>query len=151
MNLSDVLTQDRVLVNLSAKDKFEAITKVAKILEHSPLLQSFDAFLEAVLEAEKSGLTWFEQEVAFPHIRSQVVKELVIAAGFFPSGVLFREAAPLVRLIFVIGAPKKLNTNDIIVVGALARIVATNRQQLLKAKSAEEFVSLIASLEKQLQ
>ncbi|TFE66251.1 PTS fructose transporter subunit IIA [Methylacidiphilum sp. Yel] len=151
MNLSDVLTQDRVLVNLSARDKFEAITKVAKILEHSPLLQSFDTFLEAVLEAEKLGMTWFEQEVAFPHIRSEVVKELVIAAGLFPSGVFFREAAHLVRLIFVIGAPKKLNTNDIIVVGSLARIVATNRQQLLKAKSAEEFINLIANLEKQLQ
>ncbi|QSR89615.1 PTS sugar transporter subunit IIA [Methylacidiphilum caldifontis] len=151
MNLSDILTQDRVLLNLTASDRFEAITKVVQILSNAPQLQSFEPFLNAVIEAEKAGLTWFEQEVAFPHIRSELVKELVIAVGFFPSGVFFRENAPLVQLIFVIGAPKKISTTDIVVVGSLARIVSKNKNRLLRVKSVEEFVALISECEKQLQ
>lgn len=151
MNLTDILTQDRVLFNLTANDRFEAITKVAQLLSNSPKIQSFAEFLDALLEAERAGLTWFEQEVAFPHIRSELVKELILAAGFFSPGVFFRENAPLVQLIFVIGAPKKISTTDIVVVGSLARIVSKNKNRLLNAKNAQKFISLLSEYEKQLQ
>jgi mannitol/fructose-specific phosphotransferase system IIA component (Ntr-type) len=84
--------------------------------------------------------------VAFPHARTDHVKRLVLAVGRSQAGVNFENGGENIHFIFVIGTPRRMVTEYLALVGAMARILRQDevREKLMQVKTAEEFLAALA-------
>jgi mannitol/fructose-specific phosphotransferase system IIA component (Ntr-type) len=105
----------------------------------------FPGFYQELLAREQIETTCVN-EIAFPHARTDHVKSMVLSVGRSKKGVWFENAGQMVKLIFVIGTPKRMVTEYLSVVGGLARLLKDKeiREQLLEASTPAEFVDVIA-------
>jgi mannitol/fructose-specific phosphotransferase system IIA component (Ntr-type) len=103
--LTELLTPDRVLVPLSARDKSGVIAELARYLVDQSG-GSYPEVLEAVEEREAVLSTGIGFGVAIPHARSSAVSQLTLVCGVTPEPVPFDsiDGEP-VRLFFMIVGP----------------------------------------------
>lgn len=153
MKIVELLKPELIKLNLVATKKCPAIREVADLLEHDPRVLDFKKFYGELLERERINTTSVGNELAFPHARIDQLSDMVIAAGRSVGGVDFEDnGQQTVRLIFVIGTPKKMVTDYLRLVGGLARLLkhADVRQKLLKAQTEEDFISIIREAEEKI-
>ncbi len=148
MLISHLLKPEQVKLNLGSNAKPEAVLEVAKLLETNPLLSNFDIFYKDLLTREQFGTTC-ANEIAFPHARTDSVKGMVLSAGRSPNGIWFDNAGQTVKLIFVIGTPKRMVTEYLSVVGGLARILKDDavRERLMTVPNVTGFLETILGAE----
>jgi mannitol/fructose-specific phosphotransferase system IIA component (Ntr-type) len=138
-----LLHPTHISLDISATDKNEAILEVASLLEKDPDVSDFKRFCAELLARDKLKSTAAAYSVAFPHARTDAVKEIVIAAGRSAAGVRFGDE--MVHFIFVIGTPREKASDYLVAVGALARLLRTEsiRAALAAAKTPEEFIRVL--------
>jgi mannitol/fructose-specific phosphotransferase system IIA component (Ntr-type) len=149
MLISQLLQPDQVKLSLDSSKRCQAIHEVALLLEHNPNVVKFEGFYDEVLARERVEPTCLGNEIAFPHARTDHIKGMVLSVGRSQEGVLFENTNQIVRLIFVIGTPKRMAMDYLSVVGGLARILkeASTREKLLKAQTSEDFIQIISDAE----
>lgn len=137
------LLPSRISLDIVATDKNEAILEVARIIQHSPDLLDFPCFCQELLARDEMRSTAAGYGVAFPHARTDAVREIVVAAGRSMGGVRFGEET--VHFIFVIGTPREKASEYLVAVGSLARLMRTEkiRTALGKATTPEEFIRVL--------
>lgn len=152
VRISKILQPGLVAMNLVQTKRTNAIHEVVQQLQTHPSMTNFQGFYDEVLARERVESTCLGNEVAFPHARTDHVKDMVIAAGRSTEGVWFENCGQKVSLIFVIGTPKKMVTDYLAVVGAMARLLKEPdlRTKLMEAKTGEEFMGHIAAAENSL-
>ncbi len=140
-SFTDLLTPDRIALDLGAKRAEEAIREVAALLVTHPSVLDLEAFCAAVLAREAVSTTAAEYGVAFPHARVDCVRQIVIAAGRSREGVTFVGSPQRVHLIFVIGTPLEMVREYLALLGGLARLLKNPRvrERLREARTADEF------------
>ena len=86
-----------------------------------------------------------ENDVVFPHARTDLVDQIVLGIGRSRAGIPFGQNATRARLIFVIGVPQQLVNDYLICVGTLARLVKDDatRSSLLNAETSREFLDAL--------
>jgi len=143
ITISSLLRPELVELNLTAGSMDEAIRATAGLLAQRAEVLDFTRFCDELLTREKLCTTAIGNGVAFPHARSDSVREIVMAVGRSAAGVEFEDGAQRVHLLFVIGTPKERVREYLALVGQLARQLKSSTlcEDLLKAKSAEEFLS----------
>jgi PTS system nitrogen regulatory IIA component len=147
--LSELLTPDRVVMPLTARDKKSVIAELTRHLtERSG--GDFAEVLGAVEEREAVLSTGIGFGVAIPHARSAQVRELSLVCGVSPSPVPFDsiDGEP-VRLFFLIVGPEASAGEHVKVLGRIARLVRRDnlREQLCEAETPDEFYSLLLEAE----
>jgi mannitol/fructose-specific phosphotransferase system IIA component (Ntr-type) len=140
---AQLLSPARISLNIAATDKSQAIIEVAAILEKDPDLLDFDCFCRELLARDEMRSTASGYGVAFPHARTDAVKEIVIAAGRSTQGVRFGDET--VHFIFVIGTPREKAAEYLVAVGTLARLMRIEkiRTALARAETPEEFLRVL--------
>ena len=85
-------------------------------------------------------------DVALPHARTSAVSRLVLAVGRATPSVAFDAGHPAVRLVILIGTPKKQVTEYLQLVAGLARLLqpAPVQAALLAAPTEAEFRAVLA-------
>ena len=146
MKLAELIQPQLVLLDLKETKRTAAIHEVAKLLEHDPDIVNFPSFYEELLARERLEATSLGYGVAFPHARTDHVKKMVLAVGRSIPGVLFENSGETIHFIFVIGTPRRMVTEYLALVGAMARLLRSEevRQKLMTAKTAEEFAAVLA-------
>ena len=151
MKLSSFTNAKLIDLDLAAGDKDSVISSMVEILSRSPNLTDRDLFLRDVLAREELVTTGVGYGVAFPHAKSDAVKAVVFALARVPEGVDFGalDGKP-VRLIFMIGAPKRQEPSRVYL-NLMARLSFLmkdegNRDLLLKTDSVEEVARLLDSV-----
>lgn len=149
MLLSELLTPDRVVMPLTARDKKSVIAELTRHLtERSG--GDFAEVLGAIEEREAVLSTGIGFGVAIPHARSAQVRELSLVCGVSPSPVPFDsiDGEP-VRLFFLIVGPEASAGEHVKVLGRIARLVRRDnlREQLCEAETPDEFYSLLLEAE----
>jgi len=141
---AQLLQPSRILLDIRAADKNQAILDTAGVLRIDPDMLDFGTFCQELLERDELRSTAAGYGVAFPHARTDAVREIVIAAGRSPAGVRFGDE--LVNFIFVIGTPREKVGDYLVAVGTLARLLRTEkiRTALTKAATPEEFIRALA-------
>ncbi|MDD5260806.1 MAG: PTS sugar transporter subunit IIA [Methylacidiphilales bacterium] len=139
--ISEILKPFMISLDIKATLQEEAVREVALMLKDQASVTDFEGFYNDLLTRERQESTCFGHEVAFPHARTDNVKDMVISVGRSRHGVPFVKAHECVKLIFVIGTPKRMVTEYLATVGALARLLKEDavRQKLISAKSQDEF------------
>jgi len=140
---AQMLQPSQVSLGINATDKNEAILEVAEIIRNHPDMLDFETFCQELLARDEMRSTAAGYGVAFPHARTDAVKEILIAAGRSKEGVLFGEEK--VHFIFVIGTPREKVSDYLVAVGSLARLLRMekNRTALMEAATPEEFVGVL--------
>lgn len=141
MQLTDLLTIDRIRIPLTADTKDGVLEELVSVITSS-VPDAPGEVLRAVREREAVLSTGIGNGVAIPHGKSSLVPELVMAAG--------RTAAPIdfdaldgepVQLLFMLVGPETAAGPHIKALSRISRLIRKDsvRQQLINAKTAEEF------------
>jgi mannitol/fructose-specific phosphotransferase system IIA component (Ntr-type) len=143
MKISELIRRDCICLDLTATSKNDASQQVAQLAKGHPNLGDFPSFCRAIYERELTGSTSIGYGVAIPHARTEQVKDLLLVVGRLNQGVQFEptDETP-VRLIFLVGTPKRMVTEYLRLVGTLARHLKTEalRDKLLQANDAETLI-----------
>ncbi|MBM4083865.1 MAG: PTS sugar transporter subunit IIA [Planctomycetes bacterium] len=146
MELSDVLSEDRILLNLTAKDKLDAIRQMAKLAVTVAGIRDEAELLRKILDRESIQSTAVGSGVAIPHARTNVVQGIVVCLGVSPEGVDYYAAdGKPVHLIFFVAADEKSARNYLILLSKIARLAHDDkaRNALVQAKSSGEILQTI--------
>jgi mannitol/fructose-specific phosphotransferase system IIA component (Ntr-type) len=149
MQISSLLKPEQIKMELAQTKRCNAINEVAQLLQSNPNVTNFAGFYEELLARERIESTCLGNEIAFPHARTDSLKGMVLAVGRSPQGVWFENSGETVKLIFVIGTPKRMVTDYLSVVGGLARLLksASTREELISAPTVEEFIATLTQAE----
>jgi mannitol/fructose-specific phosphotransferase system IIA component (Ntr-type) len=149
MQISSLLKPEQIKLELTQLKRCNAINEVAQLLQSNPSVTNFAGFYEELLVRERIESTCLGNEIAFPHARTDSLKGMVLAIGRSTQGVWFENSGQSVKLIFVIGTPKRMVTDYLSVVGGLARLLkdASTREQLISAPTVEEFIATLTQAE----
>ena len=143
--LADILDARNVTLELQAKRRDEALREIVATMAADERLAARDGFLAEVIAREEVQTTFMGNGVAFPHARTDLVERIILGIGRSSDGVPFSESGARAHLIFVIGVPRRMATDYLVCVGALARITKAEgtRAELATTESAEEFVEIL--------
>jgi mannitol/fructose-specific phosphotransferase system IIA component (Ntr-type) len=147
--LSDLLDERQVILRLRSRKLPNALREIVQLLAQNRKLDDPEKFLQQVLAREQAHPSAVENDAIFPHVRTDLVDEIVIGIGRSRAGIPLGAHEQRARLIFVIGVPERLLNDYLICVGALARLVKDDaiRTALLHAETPREFINaLIANL-----
>ena len=149
MQISSLLKPEQIKLELEQTKRCNAINEVAQLLQSNPNVTNFAGFYEELLARERIESTCLGNEIAFPHARTDSLKGMVLAIGRSRQGVWFENSSQNVKLIFVIGTPKRMVTDYLSVVGGLARLLkdTSTREQLVSAPTLDEFVATLTKAE----
>jgi len=149
MQISSLLKPEQINIELTQPKRVDAINEVAQLLQSNTNVTNFGSFYEELLARERVESTCLGNEIAFPHARTDSLKGMVLAIGRSTQGVWFENCNQTVKLIFVIGTPKRMVTDYLSVVGGLARLLkdASTRENLISAPNVEEFIATLAQAE----
>jgi mannitol/fructose-specific phosphotransferase system IIA component (Ntr-type) len=145
--LSDLLDEKQIALDLRASELDKALDEIVHLLAVNERIADPEEFHTAVLERERASSTVAEYGVAFPHVRTDLVQELVLGIGRSKKGVHFPGTKDLVHLIFVIGVPQQMIQDYLVCVGALARLTKDDsiRAGLLETRTPAEFIEQLRS------
>jgi nitrogen PTS system EIIA component len=147
--LTELLTPDRVVVPLTARDKAGVIAELTRHLVGRSG-GAYTEVLEAVEERENVLSTGIGFGVAIPHARSSAVRELSVVCGLSPFPVPYDSIdGDPVRLFFLIVGPEAAAGEHVKVLSRIARLVRRDhlRQQLCNADTADQFYSALLDAE----
>jgi mannitol/fructose-specific phosphotransferase system IIA component (Ntr-type) len=149
MLISSLLKPEQIKLGLESTKRCNAIHEVANLLQTNTNVVQFQGFYDELLARERVESTCLGNEIAFPHARTDHLKGMVLAVGRSNEGILFENSNQIVKLIFVIGTPKRMVTDYLSVVGGLARLLkeADVRGELLSAPTPEAFIERITMVE----
>ena len=108
-----------------------------------------DGFLERLRERERKGTMVFDHSVAIPHSVQCSSDKLLLAIGSCPEPICYRDHE--IRVIFLIGLPEQIETNDSILIRVYDEIIniTQDEEMLEKIASADSFQSLLRTLYRQ--
>ena len=90
--LADLLMEQQVLLRLRSRKPLNAIREIVDVLASditSRKIANPEAFLERVSAREQLHPSVVENGVAFPHVRTDLVNEIVIGIGRSHAGIPF--------------------------------------------------------------
>ena len=152
MKIIDLLKSSSIKLGESPAKKEDLIGKLVDIMQTSGNLADKDQYKNDVLLREQSGTTGIGEGVAMPHAKSKGVKFPQLAAMTVPEGTDFDslDGEPT-KLFFLISVPEKSSDEHIILLQRLSTMLMDEsfRNDLLNAKSSEEFLKIISNKEKE--
>jgi PTS system fructose-specific IIC component len=145
--LADLLLPQRIELNLQATDRAAAIRELAGLLARDGAVADAEALTRRVLDREQDNTTLVENGVAFPHARTDALEELVLATGRSVEGVSWGGPDERAHLIFLVGVPRKLLNDYLVVIGGIARAVKDDalRTLLVHAENVDDFIATLLS------
>ena len=146
MRICDLLDPRAIQLNSTASSKEQAINQLVDLISNTDCLSDPDRYRAAVFEREEKGSTGLGASVAIPHAKSAGVKKPGLAAMVVPQGVEFDslDGQPA-KLFFLIASPHQASDAHLDVLARLSTLLVSDefRENLLNAKSVDEFLNLI--------
>ena len=107
MELSEILTRERIRVPLDPADKLGVITQLIDLLAATGGLRDRDAALDAILKREAKGTTGIGYGLAIPHAKTPGCDRLVIAVGKPAAPVDFQslDGRPVTFVVLLLSPP----------------------------------------------
>lgn len=153
MKLADSLKKELILPDLEAKDKVDCIMEFSQAIAQTfPFLKKDDT-AHLLLEREKLGSTGIQEGIAIPHGKFKGMEHMVLLFGRSLNGIDFQsfDNKPT-HLFFVLLAPENASTEHLKLLARLSRLLKKRslREDLLKAKDAEEIYQILCEEDERL-
>ncbi|MEW6238107.1 MAG: PTS sugar transporter subunit IIA [Candidatus Omnitrophota bacterium] len=152
MQLSEILSEDRICLDAQSETKSEAIRELAAIAAKSGKVSNLDKLVESLMAREKIQTTGIGYGMAIPHATAEGVRGVVLVLGISKKGIDFEslDGRP-VHLVFLLAGEPRLQTSFLSILSKISRYFRkeTFRNEILQAESAQEILSLLRSREEQ--
>jgi len=153
MNILDYLDKDCVILSLKHKNKKNTILSIIDHLIDKKRITKKDKkeISRAIFQREEMGSTAIGNHIAFPHARTNVVKDIVICVGISKEGIDFdsldQEPVHIVALLL---SNQKESGLHLKMLAFLARMLRDKYlvQRLKNAKTEKEIISLLGKQQK---
>ena len=147
ITLTELLDEKQVILGLRSRKMPNALREIIELLAQNGKIDNAGMFFEKVLAREQAHASVVENSVAFPHVRTDLVDEIVVGIGRSRAGIPFGHNGVRAQLIFVIGVPERLVNDYLICVGTLVRLVRDDgiRSTLLHAQTPLEFIETLTA------
>lgn len=150
MKITQLLTEQTIILDLSAKTKQQVLEELANQLDRAGKLTDQQAFTKAILERESQSTTGIGDGIAIPHAKSSAVKSPAIAFGRSSKGLDFEslDGQPS-HLFFMIAASEGANDEHLEALSRLATFLMDEkfRGNILAAQSKQEIVEIVSKKE----
>ncbi|ENG9211823.1 PTS sugar transporter subunit IIA [Escherichia coli O25:H4] len=81
MDITKILNTNRVILDMQATNKAEAIEELTNLLKKDGAIDCRETFIKDVWQREAEGSTGFENHIAIPHGKSSAVINTTLAIG----------------------------------------------------------------------
>ena len=146
MKLANLLMERRINVDLKARTKEEAIHELLDMINREGLRLDYTSILKSIQTREEIENTSYGRGFAFPHARTDAVKELFILIGVSKQGLQGRTSDNIpVHVICLLLTPStiaKLYLQTLSGLATFARLWGT-LEQVRQVKKPAELIKLI--------
>lgn len=150
MKISDILTEDFVIVGLDASSKEDAINALIDLIAKSDKVINVNKVRDAVFEREKIMTTGVGKGFAVPHGKTDAVTDIVAAFAVTKKPIDYDslDGEP-VRLIFLLVGRDNMVGPHIKLLSRISKLMNDNnfRDRLINAKNPKEVVELFKTEE----
>jgi len=150
MRLSQLLTKNRVILDLQAQTKDEAIDELLQSLMNSGEVKNPVEFVKSVEAREKLESTGIGSGVAIPHGITDAVRSVVCTMGISKRGIDFGALdGKSVHFIFLLGIPKGEAREYLSLLAHICRLFRDEewRRQITHLASVDRLIELIIERE----
>ena len=145
MRIIDLLQKNAIILNADFASKQEAMETLISLHEKAGNISDKEIFRKDILKREAEGTTAIGDGIAIPHAKSSVVMKPGLAAAIVTNGVDYNALdGAKTNIIFMIAAPLDGDLH-LEVLSRLTVLLMDKdfREDLLHAKSVDEFLSVI--------
>jgi len=143
--IEELLKKDRIIYNMKAKTKDEALQELIEPLNLSE--ERRKVVLEALRKREAIGSTGIGHGIAIPHTRSVVLDSVALVVGRSKEGVDFDalDGKPVHLFFLLVAPPNDPGTKYLITLGEVARMAKKliEKEDYLLAEDEETFFKLL--------
>lgn len=148
LELSEVIKEDRIKLNMKATNKEEALAELTDLLYDSGILLEKDSFLKDVYLRETEGMTGIGNGIAIPHGKSKFVKNTSLAFGRIDKGIKWEtlDGEPVKFIVlFAVDEADKTSTH-VKLLAKVAGKLANEKvcKDLVDAKTSEEVLQIFS-------
>ncbi len=149
MNLRDVLDEKIIRIGMDAKDKDDALHKLASLLYEHGYIDDVEGFVKDVYLRESQGVTGIGQGIAIPHGKSENAKNLGIAIATLKDPIewetLDGERVDTIFL-FCVSSDSNFERNHMLLLSRVAARLADEEllEKIRRALSPQEMIRLLA-------
>ncbi len=145
MKLSELLTENNLILNLKGKKKDDILKDMVSHLAKNNKIDE-DEILKGIIGREEVMSTGLGQGVAIPHAKAESTKNVMVVFGRVKDGIDFKsiDGEP-VYLIFMVIVPQDATISQIKILARISRLLKHNyiREKLKVLKTKEEIISFI--------
>jgi fructose-specific phosphotransferase system IIA component len=150
MKISDILTENMVILGLGGDSKEEIIDSMIDVVSTSPKVTDKEKVREAILEREKIMSTGVGNGFAIPHGKTDAVSDIVAAFAVTAKPIDYHslDEKP-VRLVFLLVGKDNMVGPHIKLLSRISRLMNKEefRRRLLELKSSKEILDVFRAEE----
>ena len=143
--LSQLSSPRHIVIWEAAVEKETVLRRLASTVIREAEIQAGESMFESIMKREAQGSTFFNEGVAFPHVRVEGLAAPVIAVGLTREGIIDVAMDKPVEIVFLILTPAQTPDMQVKLLGLASR-AAQNRslmQALRFARTPEEAMRAI--------
>jgi len=151
--LSQWLSLQRIVIWDTAVDKETVLRTLALNVGNKAGIQDPEALFESIMKREAQGSTFFNEGVAFPHVRVEGLPAPVVALALTRAGVIDVATDKPIEIVFLILSPTQAPETQVKLLGLASR-ASQNRslmQALRSVRTPEEAIKAIRDWEAPVQ
>lgn len=152
MKLSEVLTKECIITNVSGSDKFDVLEKLVNVAAASDKVTDPKDLLKKVIERERLKSTGIGRGIGVPHAQTTAVTGVVACLGISAQGIEFNaiDGKP-VHLVFLIATKGRMDNAHLGLLSRIARLFSNEdfKQKIINSNSPEEIMRLVSDKEKE--
>lgn len=154
MRITQLLTENTIILNLKAGSKRDVLDELAGQLNEAGKLNDQQQFTKDILAREQQSTTGIGDTIAIPHAKSGAVKEPAIAFGRSHEGIDFEslDGQPA-QLFFMIAATDGANDDHLEALSRLATFLMDEkfRVNILEAESKQQVLDIVSAKEAEVE
>lgn len=154
MKITDLLTNDTIILNLHADSKTDVIDEIIESLDRAGKLKNKEEYKKAILAREEQSTTGIGEGIAIPHAKTSAVSVPAIAFGRSAKGIDYEslDGQPA-HLFFMIAASEGANNEHLQTLSRLSGFLMDPafKKKLEDADSKAEVLAAIDQKEKEME
>jgi len=147
VKLANLLMERRIEIDLKARTKLDAVRELLELLEQEGVRHDYDTVMESIREREEVENTSYGHGFAFPHARTDAVKELYILIGISRTGLKDKtpDGIPL-HIICLLLTPSTIAKLYLQTLSGLARLGRTPGilEKLLSIRNRNHLIRIVS-------
>ncbi|MBB5356157.1 PTS system fructose-specific IIC component [Anoxybacillus mongoliensis] len=150
MRITDLLTEDTIVLDLKAQTKKEVIEELANVLEKTGKLHDRETFIEAIFAREAQSTTGIGEGIAIPHAKTKAVRTPAVVFGRSKDGIDYDALdGKQSHLFFMIAAPEGANNTHLEALSRLSTLLmdVSFRTKIENALTKQQIIQVIQEKE----